>query len=575
MSKTTDASQTTGNTGAIGVTPETSASGLPSPAASEPGGTAPAGGQPEAAPLLPRPMVAVASLTAHPGNVRRDLDLSDEFVASVAVNGVLVPLRITPAEDGTFRIIDGHRRLAAAIQAGLAEVPADLAGDRAADEAGQFLDMWTAHRHRKPLTRLEEADALFGAREAGATKAKIRKSTGLKPPEITAALAAARLSDGTRDAVQALPHDLTLEDLSVLAEFEDDPDALRQLLNTAHWHGALDHQAERLRQERADKADHARLRQELEAAGYSVTAALPSGGQPLTVLEHEGAELTPEAHAACPGRGVFFRSYDLTTPVHYCADPATHGHILPHANAVPAAGPAGAADTSRPVGAADRGPSDADRRLVVRGNKAWKAAALVRRRWLAGNLFQRRTAPREVAQFIARQLLTMPDPLRQGLATAHTRDLFTEITGQTADTNWKSCDTATAGRLPLLMLAPIVVAYEQAMTEGEGKNTWRPDRYSPCPRPEAGNYLAFVASVGYQLSDIEQAVADGRTYTGDTPASPLPSDAAEGEPADDGVNDEGTDGAPETSPDDGTGDADRSVRGGPGTIQTGAGQIAA
>jgi ParB family chromosome partitioning protein len=212
---------------------------------------------------------------------------------------------------------------------------------------------------------------------------------------------------------------------------------------------------------------------------------------------------------------------------------------------------------------------------VVRGNKAWKAAALVRQRWLAATLFQRRTAPREVAQFIARQLLAMPDPLRQGLVTAHIRDLFAQVTGHSAEKCQEACATATSGRLPLLMLAPIVVAYEQAMTEGEGKNTWRPGRYSPCPRPEAGNYLAFVASLGYQLSDIEQAVADNCTYTGDTPASPMLSGAAEGEPADDGVADEGTGGAPETSPDDGTGDADRTVLGGPGTIHTGADQVAA
>ena len=46
------------------------------------------------------------------------------------------------------------------------------------------------------------------------------------------------------------------------------------------------------------------------------------------------------------------------------------------------------------------------------------------------SLFARRTAPREVAPFVARQLLTMPDPLRSGLATAPGRLLFSEITGQ-------------------------------------------------------------------------------------------------------------------------------------------------
>lgn len=164
-------------------------------------------------------------------------------------------------------MIDGHRRLAAAIRVGLAEVPVDLAGDRAADEPGQFLDMWVAHRHRSPLTPMEEADALFAARDAGATKARIRKSTGLKPPEVTAALAAATLSGETRASVEALPRELTLEDLAILAEFEGDPEALDQLLNAARWHGTLDHQAERLRQERADKAEHERLCRELEEAG--------------------------------------------------------------------------------------------------------------------------------------------------------------------------------------------------------------------------------------------------------------------------------------------------------------------
>ena len=71
------------------------------------------------------------------------------------------------------------------------------------------------------------------------------------------------------------------------------------------------------------------------------------------------------------------------------------------------------------------------RRLVIEGNRAWKAAAEVRKRWLAASLFARRTAPREAAQFVARQLLTMPDPLRVGTgrrATAGQRSA--EITGQ-------------------------------------------------------------------------------------------------------------------------------------------------
>jgi ParB family chromosome partitioning protein len=490
--------------------------------------------------MRPQPTIPVALLTAHPGNVRRDLDLNPGFMASVQENGVLVPLRITTGADGTFCIIDGHRRLAAAIQAGLTEVPADLADHRAGDEPGQYLDMWTAHRHRNPLTPIEEADALFAAREAGATKARIRKSTGLKPPEINAALAAARLSDDTRATVEAMPYELSLEDLAVIAEFEGDPDATGKLIDTARWGGPLEHQAERLRQQRAEQAEHERLCRELEDAGISITSALPPRGQLLTVLRHDGEDLTADSHAGCPARGVFFRSYDPITPIHYCADPDAHGHTFRH-DTDASSSPAVSADTPGPAGEPDPSPPDAARRLVIQGNKAWKAAAQVRKRWLATNLFPRRTAPREAAQFVARQLLTMPDPLRSGLATAHDRGLFAEITGQPADRWAEACDTAAAARLPLVMLAPIATAYEQAMTEGEGKNTWRPDRYSPCPRNEAGRYLAFLASLGYQLSDIEQAVADDAPYTGDTP----PGDSLPGSPDDDTTNH--ADGA---SPDD-------------------------
>jgi ParB family transcriptional regulator, chromosome partitioning protein len=158
----------------------------------------------------------------------------------------------------------------------------------------------------------------------------------------------------------------------------------------------------------------------------------------------------------------------------------------------------------------------------------------VRKRWLADVLFARRSAPREAAQFVARQLLSMPEPLRTGLAIASGRLSFSEISRQDASRWLEICDTTAAARLPLLMLAPIAVTHEYAMTQGEGRNTWRTDnRYSPCPRTQAGHYLAFLASVGYQLTPIERAVADGVPWTGDTPAEDsLPAD-------DDPTSDEG------------------------------------
>jgi len=112
--------------------------------------------------------------------------------------------------------------------------------------------------------------------------------------------------------------------------------------------------------------------------------------------------------------------------------------------------------------------------------------------------------------FNARQLLAMPDPLRTGVAAARHKALFSTLTGRGPDQWDKDCDTVTTGRLALAILAPIVTAYEHAMTDAEGRNTWRTDRCSPCPRGDAGIYLAFLASIGHALvADLGRDVGTG------------------------------------------------------------------
>jgi ParB family transcriptional regulator, chromosome partitioning protein len=556
------------------VLPDRSPDGQPPPPAGDgpaaaPGPEQPASGAPaEPAGGVSQLMVAVGQLTAHPGNVREDLDLTPEFCASVAEAGVRIPLLITLEADGGYRVIEGHRRLAAAVKAGLAEVPCYLDPGRAGDQAGQFLDMVIANSdsHRRNFAPGEEAAALFAAHQAGATRTRLRKATGRKAEQIKTALQAGGLSGETRARAAALDRDLTLDDLALLAEFGGDPEATDQLMEAIGHGYAIEYVAERIRQDRAEAAEHERLRAELEAAGVPVTSDLPAGAVRLTSLTRDGEDLTPDSHAGCPGRGVFFPSWDLLHAVHYCTSPEENGHtvrgLLPRPPA--ADGVAAALSETRPDRPGDPDPDpDPDRRLVIEGNKAWRAAAEVRKRWLAAQLFARRSVPSDVARFVARQLLTMPDPLRSGLAGAPSRLLFSEITGQPAAGWLDAADTTTAGRVPLLMLGPIATAYEQAMSDGEGRNTWRLDRYSPCPRDEAGRYLAFLGALGHQLTDIEQAVADAAPYTGGTaPADSLPADgdpaspAAEPDPAAEPVPDgqdmtaDADPGAPDSQPED-------------------------
>ena len=495
------------------------------------------GPPPELADVPARLMIAISDLVAHPGNVREDLELTAEFCASIASAGVRIPLLVTPAEGGGYRVIEGHRRLAAAVKAGLEAVPCDVDPGQAADEAGQYVDMLLANSeaYRKNFAPVEEAAALFAAHEAGASRTQLRKATGRKAEEIKTALKAAQISPETRSAAGDLTRQLTLEELALLAEFDGDDGAISRILDALHRGYNVDYEAERIRQDRAEAAAHQRLLDELTAAGIQISPDLPPGAVRLSQLLHDGEELTAEAHAACPGRGAFFPSWDLLRPAYYCTSPEEHGHTQRHSllSQPPAAGAGTSADADPggvPAPSASPAPAeeppDPSRRLVIEGNKAWQAAAEVRKRWLADVLFARRSAPREAAQFVARQLLSMPEPLRTGLAIASGRLSFSEITRQDASRWLEICDTTAAARLPLLMLAPIAVTYEYAMTQGEGRNTWRTDnRYSPCPRTQAGHYLAFLASVGYQLTPIERAVADGVPWTGDTPAEDsLPAD---------------------------------------------------
>jgi ParB-like nuclease family protein len=105
-------------------------------------------GNPVQAPGGPYPpaMIPVGQLAGHPGNVREDLSLGTEFCASVAETGVRIPLIVTPGPDGGLRVLEGHRRLAAAVKGGLTEVPCVLDPAHADDEAGQHWDgtTWTA-----------------------------------------------------------------------------------------------------------------------------------------------------------------------------------------------------------------------------------------------------------------------------------------------------------------------------------------------------------------------------------------------------------------------------------------------
>lgn len=110
----------------------------------------------------------------HPDNPRKNIGDVTDLAASIKANGLLSPLSVVP-NGSRFRVIAGHRRLMACKQAGTGAVPCfvlDL------DPLQQLEAMITENCQREQLTALEEADAIQGMLDLGATTASVAHRLG-------------------------------------------------------------------------------------------------------------------------------------------------------------------------------------------------------------------------------------------------------------------------------------------------------------------------------------------------------------------------------------------------------------
>lgn len=461
-----------------------------------------------------RPMIPVELLTAHPGNVREDKQADQGFLRSVGAVGVLVPLEITVAPGGGYRVVDGNIRLDAAVRTGKHAVPYFFSADTADDEGLQYLHMLITSRFRKSLSVHEEAAALFEASKL-MTRADIRKATGLSAAEVKAGVRAGGLSDHTKELAAGMEYEWTLEELALLRPFEDDPEAMQVI--TRSQYNPIKYTVQRLLDEREARARRAKMLAELEQAGVTVTDDRPDGALFLHRLLNGEQVMDAEAHAGCPGRGATVGAWREAQPSFYCLDPVKYGHVFVDT---------GTTSPPKPLAVAAPGGRDAkpsaNRKIVVEGNKAWEAAGTVRQQWLV-DFLARSTPPKNVAAVIARfvteQLVTMPEPLCRALGSARHSRMFQSFGNPSSDTVAKS----TQPGLWMIALAPIATAFEREITgDGERRNTWRQDKYSPCTRQDVGAWLRFLAEIGakhgYEPSPIEKAVAEGTPYLGDNPA---------------------------------------------------------
>ncbi|MEU1121823.1 MULTISPECIES: ParB N-terminal domain-containing protein [unclassified Streptomyces] len=456
----------------------------------------------ETVPVTLGPVLRTETLSAHPGNVRRDLALSREFLASVRQFGIRVPLKIDEA--GT--VIDGHRRLAAALKLGVTHVPVNHDAVGALD---QLADMVTTARHRAGLTLAEESDALFQMKELGASPAQMAAAAGVSQKTVKGMI---QVAGSQAVAVEGLD----LEQAARLAAVEQaDPDLFADVSSSlASDPGYAEYTIRRAENTLEARAQQAKHLAKLEAAGARILASgeLTKKASPVCDL----SDLTRTAdHAGCQGDAWVLENSDDLSYTRYCTNTTVFGHTA-------------------------RGSVDPEeRQRVTTGNAEWDAATGARQQWITSLISRKHTAAERDAFLKVAVLaqLTGDGVLAKKRGVDRRPMLLGALLGLTPDATEDKGNTpravlsgrymqaitatlakASAARRPAYLFADYAACYELEIP----RTVWRKD-YRPAHaeeiytfrahRRQAAAYLTNLQELGYQPTPIEAAVIEDEAYT--------------------------------------------------------------
>ena len=119
--------------------------------------------------------IPIKNLKPHPNNPRKKIGDISELTDSIKKNGVFQNLTVVPNGDDTYTIIIGHRRHAAAKEAGLSELPCAVIE---MTEKEQLSTMLLENMQREDLTVLEQAEGFQLMIDLGESVKTISEQTG-------------------------------------------------------------------------------------------------------------------------------------------------------------------------------------------------------------------------------------------------------------------------------------------------------------------------------------------------------------------------------------------------------------
>lgn len=173
-------------------------------------------------------LINTSLIDPHPDNPRKNIGDVTDLAASIKTNGLLTPLSVVPNGE-RYRVIAGHRRLAACKQAGIRAVPCFVLH---LNPLQQLEAMVTENCQREQLTVLEEADAIQGMLALGATTASVAYRLGRSADYVRDRAKAASIKTEVR-ATRDDFGQISIGQLVAIARYDGQPDRQKELAQAA------------------------------------------------------------------------------------------------------------------------------------------------------------------------------------------------------------------------------------------------------------------------------------------------------------------------------------------------------
>lgn len=438
---------------------------------------------------LPRPRLEMLNpaLLSIASNVRKELDMTPEFLDSVKQHGVIVPIVAQITDEGEIHVLYGQRRTIAALEGGLAQVPVYVSESQT--EADRIAKQVVENIQRAGLTEADEADAYHQMALLGVSAAQIAKRTGAKKHHVEDAIKAKSTATGNK----ALHDGYTVMEALVLAEFEGDDDAVAELESVIKDKPEyLDHVAQRLRDDRESQSALNALIAELKAQGTVIVEDAGHYGDSETIRidslkRADGEPATDEDANAVVIETDYRREHKAVrvvtgwkelgfTPKYERYNGGTQAQSGPMTE-----------------------EQKEERRTLIANNKAALSAEVVRREFVR-TLLSRKTAPKGWQHFTLHAITHHPET-----ASGYDGKVAAEMIGAKFEefNAWawnplKEHVAGTTARPEFSLTALVCAGYEKQIP----KDAWRR------PGQAQKTYLNQLVTWGYTPSETEKIIID-------------------------------------------------------------------